>query len=112
MKADVDTHKINSDAAIKIKEMQLSEQRTELEFLVKERELKIAEAELEIEKARLGITTVQTMHEMNNDAHDHAMSHIEKVATMVPGTGETSIGTIMDNATDGHASSISGRTLD
>ena len=112
MKADVDMQKMHQDASIRIKEMQLDEQKTELEFLVKERELKIAEAELEIQKAQLGIKTVQTMHEMNNDAHDHAMSHIEKVATMVPGTGETSVGTIMDNATDGHASSISGRTLD
>ena len=94
MKADVDMHRINQENAIKIKEMQLDEQKTELEYLVKERELKIAEAELEIEKAKLGITGVKVMHEMNNDMHDHHISHIERVAIATPGTGETELGKI------------------
>ena len=111
MKADVATQKMQTDASIKIKEMQLDEQKTELEFLVRERELKIAEAELEIEKAKLGISTVQVMHEMNNDAHDHAMSHIERVAVATPGTGETSLGKITDKMGDDNASNLDGRTL-
>lgn len=110
IKADIATQKMQNDTNIEIKKMQLEEQRTELEFLVKERELQLAEAELELQKANLGIKGVQVMHEMNSDAHDREVSHIERIAIATPGTGETSIGRISANATDGNASGFS-RTL-
>ena len=103
MKADVDTHKINTESNIKKRELQMAEEKTVLEYRIKKRELEIAEAELEIEKAKLGISTVQVMHEMNNDAHDHHMAHI--------GAVHASDNSELENATDGNASGFSGSTL-
>jgi hypothetical protein len=111
MKAGVDLQKIQSDSALKIKEMQLDEQKVELEYLVKERELRIAETELEIEKAKLGITGAKVMSDINSDMHDRTVSHIERIATASPGTGETSLGKITDSIGDASDTGMSSNTL-
>ena len=79
MKAAVDEKKINSEAQIKLAQLKLEEQRTELEFLIKEKELKIAAAELELKKAQMGITATKVMSDIASETHEHHIKHIDKM---------------------------------
>lgn len=108
MKAEVDMRKIDTETALKIKEMELREQETELEFLVKEQELRIAHLELDLQRAQLGIKGAQVMSDINDSMHDKEVSHIERVATAQPGTGEIAIGEIKTPGVDRIKDSISG----
>ena len=79
MKAAVDEKKINSEAQIKLAQLKLEEQRTELEFLIKEKELKIAAAELELKKEQMGITATKVMSDIASETHEHHIKHIDKM---------------------------------
>lgn len=106
MKAEVDMRKIDTETALKVKEMELREQETELEFLVKEQELKIAQMELDLQRAQLGIKGAEVMSDINDRMHDKEVSHIERVATATPGTGEISIGELKTPGLDKISNSI------
>ena len=108
MKAAVDEKKIDSESHLKMKELELDEQRTELEFLIKEQELKLARAELELKRAQLGISATKTLSDMNDNAHDHTMAHIDRVIVAQPGSGETALDGAEDAAKTGMQGSLGG----
>ena len=91
MKSKVEEKKIDSENAIKMKQLELEEQTTELEYLVREKQLQIEQEELNLKKAQLAIQGVKVAADMNNDAHDHTLAHIDRIAVETPGTGETSL---------------------
>lgn len=100
LKADVEITKAEMDQNIKIKTLELDEQKTELDFLVKRQELVLQEQQLKLEEAKLAVVGVKTMSEVADRTFEKETQHIERVATMKPGEGETGLGGIKFDAPD------------
>jgi hypothetical protein len=88
MKADVEVRKAELDQGVKMKGYELEEQRTELEFLIKEQELIIQRKQLELEQAKLAVAGVKTMAGIEDKLFEREAETIERVARAKPGEGE------------------------
>lgn len=73
---EVDMYKAREETAYKNKDLVLKEKTTELEYLVKDRELDQVDAQLAIERAKLGLTGIQITSEIMDGVHDREQEHI------------------------------------
>lgn len=83
LKADTTNKKTDSETSIKMRTLDIEEQKTELEFYVKETELKIAEETLALKKAELGIKGAVVLSDMNDSMHERHKSHIASASSTV-----------------------------
>lgn len=100
MKQDVELKKAEMDQLVKLKGFEIDEQKTELEFLVKEQELMIQKRQMALEEAKLQLMGVQAMVETEDKIFDRSIEHVNRVATAKPGEGETGLGDIQFDAPD------------
>ena len=89
LKIQVDADKNNKADALARKKLELEEQETELEYVVKETELKIAMEELKLKRTQLGLEGVKVASDINEGIHEHAMAHIDRVSPSVPEDANT-----------------------
>jgi len=115
MKQDVELKKAEMDQMVKMKGYELDEQKTELEFLVKEQELIIQQRQMALEEAKLKMMGVQAAASIDDKTFQRTVEHVERVATMKPGQGELSLDAVdIAQPSDMKAppSGITGRTLE
>jgi hypothetical protein len=91
MKQSVDLKKAELDQMVKLKGFELDEQKTELEFLVKEQELILQQRHMALEEAKLALMGVQAASRQEDKIFDRNLAHIDRVARMQPGQGELNI---------------------
>ena len=89
LKIQVDADKNTKADALARKKLELEEQETELEYVVKETELKIAMEELKLKRTQLGLEGVKVASDINEGIHEHAMAHIDRVSPSVPEDANT-----------------------
>ncbi len=94
MKQEVDLKKAEMDQMVKLKGYELEEQKTELEFLVKEQELIIQQRQMKLEEAKLELMGIQAAASQDDKMFQRSVEHVERVAKMRPGTGELGIGDV------------------
>ena len=92
MKQNVELKKAELDQMVKMKGLELDEQRTELEFLIKEQEIIIQKRQMDLEEKKLALMGIKQVTEIEDKMFDQSVAHIERVATMKPGEGELSMG--------------------
>lgn len=92
MKQDVELKKAEMDQLVKLKGFEIDEQKTELEFLVKEQELIIQKRQMDLEEAKLALMGAKAMSDTEDRIFDRSVQHIDRVATLSPGQGETGLG--------------------
>jgi Phage P22-like portal protein len=79
MKQDVEIKKAEMDQNVKLKGFELDEQKTELDFLIKEQELIIQQRQIALEEAKLQIMGVQTAAEIDDNIFQRKAEHFERV---------------------------------
>ena len=91
LKNDAAVRKGDQDYDIELKKINLAEQQTELEFLAKTEEIVIQKKQLEIEQSKLAISGVKAASDIDDRMFNKHVEHMERVATMQPGTGELNV---------------------
>lgn len=79
MKADVEIKKAELQAKTKMSELQHNEDRSVLEFQIREAELKLAEAELALKKEQLALQGISVASKMADSAHTKHVEHLDRM---------------------------------
>lgn len=81
LKSDVEISKAEMDQDIKLKTLALDEQRTELDFLLKEQELLLQQKQLKLEEAKLSLAGVKEMSAVGDRIFERAAAEEVAAAT-------------------------------
>lgn len=84
MKADIEIRKAEMDQMIKLKQFAVEEQRTELDFLIKEQEIILQKKQLKLEEAKLAMNGVKMMTDVEDKIFDRTAKDVEIKASMEP----------------------------
>lgn len=82
LKSAIELDKADKDYTIKNKQLVLQEQQTQLQYMVEEQKLDLSREQLQLEKAKLAITGVKAMNDVEDNLFDKTHIHLDKIASL------------------------------